>query len=171
MSDVKMNLTAQQYVLLVQVLQALPQALSAAEDDEDEDEESATVTPATVSVPTTPARQKSTDHLVNLEPELTVVTSGDSEEEAPWNAMDLVFDVGSIALEVYDEEAIEEQDLKKHSIAQFALVKSHVGLKKLSDGAIEAEFSLNTLAFSNTRTGKSVHRDIIPHTTQNGNQM
>ena len=171
MSDVKMNLTAKQYVLLVQVLQALPQALSGGANDEDDEEDSSLNTPATISAPPTPARQPSTDHMVNLEPELTVITSGDSEEAAPWNAMDLVFDVGSIALEVYDDDAIEEKDLKNHSIAQFALVKSHVGLKKLSDGALEAEFSLNTLAFSNTRTGKSVHRDIIPHTTQNGNQM
>jgi len=169
MSDVKMALTAKQYVLLMDVLKALPQALSS--EEEDEDESSMPVTPATASAPPTPARNQSSDHMVNLEPELSVVPAQGSNEEAPWNAMDFVFDVGSIALEVYDEQAIEEKDLKDHSIARFALVKSHLGYKKLSDGASEAEFTLNTLAFSSTRSGKSVHRDIIPHTTQNGNQM
>jgi len=169
MSDVKMALTAKQYVLLMDVLKALPQALSG--EEEDEDESSTPVTPATASAPPTPARNQSSDHMVNLEPELSVVAAQGSNEEAPWNAMDFVFDVGSIALEVYDEQAIEEKDLKDHSIARFALVKSHLGYKKLSDGASEAEFTLNTLAFSSTRSGKSVHRDIIPHTTQNGNQM
>ena len=69
------------------------------------------------------------------------------------------------------DRAHTEHDLKQHSIARFALVKSHLGMKRLSDGAMEAEFSLNTLAFSSTRKGNSVHRDIIPHTTQSGNQM
>lgn len=169
MSDVKMGLTAKQYVLLMDVLKALPRALSG--DDDEESESSMPVTPATASVPPTPARSQSSDHMVNLEPELNIVTAQGSKQEAPWNAMDLVFGVGSIALEVYDEQAIEEKDLKDHSIARFALVKSHLGFKKLSDGASEAEFSLNTLAFISTRSGKSVHRDIIPHTTQNGNQM
>lgn len=170
MSDVNMSLTARQYVLLMDVLQALPRALSGNEDDDDDDV-SSPVTPNTVSVPPTPARDQSTDHLVNLEPELTVVSSRDSKEAAPWNAMNLVFDVGSIALEIYDTDALEAKDLKAHSIARFALVKSHLGFKKLSDGASEAEFTLSTLAFSSTRSGKSVFRDIIPHTTQNGNQM
>jgi vacuolar protein sorting-associated protein 13A/C len=169
MSDVKMALTAKQYVLLMDVLKALPQALSSEEGDDDDD--STPPTPATISAPSTPARNQSSDHMVNLEPELSIVPSSDSKEEAPWTAMNLVFDVGSIALEVYDDYAIEEKDLKEHSIARFALVKSHVGFKKLSDGASEAEFTLNTLAFSSTRSGKSVHRDIIPHTTQNGHQM
>jgi vacuolar protein sorting-associated protein 13A/C len=169
MSDVKMGLTAKQYVLLMDVLKALPRALSS--EEEDEDDSSMPITPTTASAPPTPARNQSSDHMVNLEPELSIVAAQGSNEEAPWNAMDLVFDVGSIALEVYDEHAIEEKDLKDHSIARFALVKSHLGFKKLSDGATEAEFTLNTLAFMSTRSGKSVHRDIIPHTTQNGNQM
>jgi vacuolar protein sorting-associated protein 13A/C len=171
MSDVKMSLTARQYVLLMNVLQALPRALSGSDEDDDDEMAPSPNTPSTISVPPTPARKQSSDHLVNLEPELTVVPSGDSKEETPWNAMFLVFNVGSIALEIYDADAVEEKDLQAHSIARFALVKSHLGYKKLSDGASEAEFSLNTLAFSSTRSGKSVFRDIIPHTTQNGNQM
>jgi vacuolar protein sorting-associated protein 13A/C len=105
MSDVKMALTAKQYVLLMDVVKALPRALSS--EEEDEDETSMPVTPATASAPPTPARNQSSDHMVNLEPELSIVTAQGSNEEAPWNAMDFVFDVGSIALEVYDEQAID----------------------------------------------------------------
>lgn len=163
-----MSLTARQYVLLMDIVKALPRALSEVEADEDEDLPVAT--PATQ--PATPAANpENEDHHVNLEPELTVVSSREGQEPALWNAMDLVFDVGSIALEVYDADAIAKEDLKAHSIARFALVKSHLGFKRLSDGATEAEFTLSTLAFSNTRSGNSVFRDIIPHTTQNGNQM
>lgn len=173
MSDVKMSLTARQYVLLMDVLKALPRALSL-DDVEDDDELSASMTPVTPSYPSTPANEPASeteDHHVNLEPELAIVSSRDGQEPTLCNALDLEFDVGSIALEVYDTEAMGEDDLKAHSIARFALVKSHLGYKRLSDGATEAEFTLGTLAFSNTRSGNSVFRDIIPHTTQNGNQM
>lgn len=168
-----MSLTARQYVLLMDVIKALPRALSEVEVDEDEENLSSSIaTPVTASQPATPANEEEIeDHHVNLEPELTVVTSRDGQEPTLWNAMDLVFDVGSIALEVYDVDAIAKEDLKAHSIARFALVKSHLGYKRLSDGATEAEFTLNTLAFSNTRSGNSAFRDIIPHTTQNGKQM
>ena len=172
MSDVKMSLTARQYVLLMDVLKALPRALSVDETELDEDLSASTNSSATVTqVPTPVNAPSSQEHLVNLEPELTVVGSPDSKEAAIWNAMKLVFDVGSIALEVYDTDAIHQEELKAHSIARFALVKSHLSFKRMSDGSGEAEFSLNTLAFANTRSGNSVFRDIIPHTTQNGNQM
>lgn len=172
MSDVKMSLTARQYVLLMDVIKALPRALSVDDVEVDEEVSSSVTSSATATQPTTPANElSSSDHLVNLEPELTVVNSHDSKEPAIWTALVLVFDVGSIALEVYDVDAIHQEDIKSHSIARFALVKSHLSYKRLSDGATEAEFNLNTLAFSNTRSGNSVFRDIIPHTTQNGNQM
>lgn len=171
-----MSLTARQYVLLMDVIKALPRALSEVDTAEDEEQLATSITtPATASYPATPASEKADatedDHLVNLEPELAIVSSRDGKDPTLWNALDLVFDVGSIALEVYDVDAIHLDDLKAHSIARFALVKSHLGYKRLSDGATEAEFTLNTLAFSNTRSGDSVFRDIIPHTTQNGNQM
>lgn len=170
MSDVEMSLTARQYVLLMDLLNSLPRALAFAEEDV---EESQPTTPATASAPPTPRRESDSEseQLVNLEPELTVAKVEDSTSPALWTALQVAFTVGSIALEVYDITAHAEHDLKQHSIARFALVKSHLGLKRLSDGAMEAEFSLNTLAFSSTRSGNSVHRDIIPHTTQNGNQM
>ena len=173
MSDVKMSLTARQYVLLMDVIKALPRALSIDDAELEDEVPSSVTTSATATQPPTPANESapSEDHTVNLEPELTVVNSREGGEPDVWNAMFLVFDVGSIALEVYDVDAIHQEELKSHSIARFALVKSHLGFKRLSDGATEAEFSLNTLAFSNTRSGNSVFRDIIPHTTQNGNQM
>jgi vacuolar protein sorting-associated protein 13A/C len=174
MSDVQMSLTAKQYVLLMEVvraLQALPKALSNEDDEDDAEETSSTVTPASSSEPATPARNESPDHLVNLEPELTVVPTGDSKKNAPWHTRIVIFDVGSIALELYDDSAVEDKDLKDHSIARFALVRSHAAYKQLSNGASEAEFTLKTLAFSSTKRGKSVFRDIIPHTTQNGDQM
>jgi vacuolar protein sorting-associated protein 13A/C len=44
-------------------------------------------------------------------------------------------------------------------------------MKQLSDGSMEANFSLKTLSFANTRSGNSVFRDIIPTASHDGNQM
>ncbi|WVQ62160.1 uncharacterized protein L199_000298 [Kwoniella botswanensis] len=172
MSDVKMSLTQRQYVLLMGILESLPRALSDIDEDEI-DPESFPVTPATesrIDTPNvkTPAEEEPN---VNLEPELAVIKSDNNGPAQLWTALDFVFSVGSIALEVYTNDAIVPEDLKNCSIARFALVKPHLGFKKLSDGAMEAEFSLKTLSFLSTRSGNSMFRDIIPPATHEGNQI
>ncbi|ODO11680.1 hypothetical protein I350_00464 [Cryptococcus amylolentus CBS 6273] len=173
MSDVKLSLTQRQYILLMSVLQSLPRALSFDDDDGDfSPDESTAITPNT-SVPPTPIGEEPpqiTD--VSLEPELVVAKVDDNTGDVKqWTSLDFVFSVNSIALEIYNVDAVAEEDLKQNSIARFALVGSHVGFKKLSDGAMEAELSLKTLAFSSTRSGNSVFRDIIPPASHNGNQV
>jgi vacuolar protein sorting-associated protein 13A/C len=162
MSNVKLSLTQRQYTLLMSVLESLPGALSGiGEVDE-------SVTP-TVSTPSTPSEDVTYDS-VNLEPELAVVKK-DSATPELWTSLDFAFSVQSIALELYNNEAITEWDLKNQSIARFALVKTHLGVNILSDTAMEAEFSLKTISFSNTRSGNSVFRDLIPAATHEGNQV
>nr|XP_018267277.1 vacuolar protein sorting-associated protein vps13 [Kwoniella dejecticola CBS 10117]OBR89435.1 vacuolar protein sorting-associated protein vps13 [Kwoniella dejecticola CBS 10117] len=172
MSDVKLALTQRQYVLLMSVLEALPRALNDL-GEADVSPESIPATPATISRVDTPDMESPTEDepSVSLEPELAVIKSGGQGSAELWTSLDLVFSVGSIALEVYTNDAIALEDLKNCSIARFALVKTHLGLKKLSDGAMEAEFSLKTLAFSSTRAGNSMFRDIIPPASHEGNQI
>lgn len=166
MSDVKLSLTQRQYGLLMDVMDVLPRALSGINDDE-LSPESLPETPADSSFSPTPVTAETpTESGVNLEPELAVVRKEDIRA-----SLDFVFSVGSIALELYTGEAIQEADLAKHSIARFALTQMHVGLKQLSSGAMEAEFSLRALSFSNTRAGSSVFRDIIPPAEHAGKQV
>jgi vacuolar protein sorting-associated protein 13A/C len=146
------------------VLESLPRALSEVADAD----ESMAPTPE-LSTPSTPAEEL-TDANVNLEPELAIVKSAGAEPEL-WTSLDLVFSVKSVALELYTNDAVTQQDLKANSIARFTLVKSQLGLKMLSDGAMEAEFSLKTIAFMSTRAGGSAFRDIIPATDHGGNQV
>lgn len=167
MSDVILSLTQRQYMLLIDLMESLPRALNNVGDEVSPQSVSVPSTPASNSEPDTPVSEHPPmDPVVNLEPELAVVKGA----EGMWTKLDFVFSVGTVALEVYDAEALEESDLPKHSIARFALVKTHVGFKQLSDGAMEAEFSLKTLAFSSTRSAKSVFKDIIPSATHDGNQ-
>lgn len=171
MSDVKLSLTERQYVLVMNVLEAIPRALSTLEDDEDE---SIPPTPMTDSSPPTPITEEpptpsegQSDDQTSLVPELAIA----SKTADVWTSLDLVFSVKSIGMELYGREAVSEADLKKNSIARFALIGSHLAFKTLSNGAMEAEFTLRTLAFQSTRVGHSVYRDIVPQMANDGNQM
>jgi len=170
MSNVKVSLTQRQYVLLMELVEAVPRALSDI-SEADIAPESLPDTPIDTSTPPTPASEmQESESGVNLEPELTVAQKGKNDVQI-WTTLDLVFSVNSIALELYDGEAQNEEDLVKYSIARFALEQTHVGMKQLSDGAMEAEFSLKALSFSNTRAGASVFRDIIPSAEHKGKQV
>lgn len=173
MSDVKLSLTQSQYVLLMSIVDSLPRALSGVSDADTAPDalpdtpitESGNLTPVSEGAPSEPG--------VDLQPELAVVKGKSTGKEGPeiWTTLDFVFSVGSIALELYTGEAHRQEDLQQNSIARFALTQTHVGMKQLSDGAMEAEFSLRALSFANTRAGKSVFRDIIPSADHQGKQV
>jgi vacuolar protein sorting-associated protein 13A/C len=171
MSDVKLSLTQRQYMLLMSLMSSLPRALGNVNDAE-EALESMPPTPSTSTTPSTPGRETPTpsEPGADLGPELRVVKTGPGEQQV-WTSLDFVFSVGSIGLEVYDVDAETQEDIQTSSIAKFALVKAHLNFKTLSDGAMEAEFSLKTLTFSNTRAGSSLFRDIIPAASHDGNQV
>jgi len=167
MSDVKLSLTQRQYMLLMELVNSLPRALNDV-GDTGVSAESMPVTPASASAPDTPTSEKApSDSGVNLQPELSVSQNGDTI----WTTLIFDFSVSLVALELYGPKAIVESDMKKNSIARFALVESKVGFKQLSDGASEADFSLKALAFTSTRSANSVFRDIIPSAEHDGNQM
>lgn len=171
MSDVKLSLTERQYCLVMSVLESIPRALSSLEDDEDD---SIPPTPISPSEPPTPITEEAptptdaqSETQTSLIPELALATKSTDV----WTSLDLVFSVKSVMMELFGKEALEPSDLKKHSIARFALINSHLGFKSLSNGAMEAEFTLRTLAFESTRAGNSVYRDIVPQLANDGNQM
>jgi len=174
MSDVKMSLTQRQYILLMEVLESIPRALAGLSDEE---EESVPPTPLTISAPPTPSPASEGDGTAtpvtpaqdtDLAPELVVSRA---RGDGVWTTLDFEFTVKSIGLEVYNANAFKEEDLQKHSIARFSLIGSHLAFKTLSNSAMELEFTLKTLAFSSTRVGNYVFRDIVPQLSNEGNQM
>ncbi|GMK58122.1 hypothetical protein CspeluHIS016_0501540 [Cutaneotrichosporon spelunceum] len=172
MTDVKLSLTERQYILVMNVLESIPRALSSLEDDEEEFDESSPTsgsTPATPipEEPSTPSETHSDDNKTALIPELAIT----SKSADVWTSLDFVFSVQSIGMELYGRQALTEEDLKQNSIARFALIGSNLGFKSLSNGAMEAEFTLRTLAFESTRAGNCVYRDIVPQLANDGNQI
>ena len=171
MSDVNLSLTQRQYILLMRVMETIPRALGDI-GDAAESAESVPPTPISTAGPPTPITEDNPETpLVNLEPELTVIKARDGETPRLWTALDFEFSVSAITFEVYGVNALHEEDIKKHSIARIALVGTHVGMKRLSDGAVEAEISLKTMSFANTQAGKSMFRDIIPTASHDGKQL
>ena len=166
-----MTLTQRQYCLLIRVLESLPKALASIESD-DTLAESVPSTPArSISNTTTPGDQTPMESSVSLEPELAVTKRANGDRLDVWTKLKVTFAVQAIALEVFSSQAHQEDDLHKHSIAQFALQQSDLALKQLSDGAMELEFTLGTLSFSNTTAGDCVHREIIPAADHDGHQL
>ena len=172
MSEVKLSLTQRQYMLLMSVVGSIPRVLSDA-DVGDISPESIPGTPSrSVSIPATPVNEEvPLDHQVNLEPELAVVKSPNGTDPDVWTSRTVTFSVKSIALEIYAVDAHHEDELQKHSIARFALVQSKFDLQQLSDGAMSLNFALKTLSFTNTRTGNSVFRELVPPAAHDGNQI
>jgi vacuolar protein sorting-associated protein 13A/C len=169
MSDVKLSLTQRQYILLMGLTEALPRALSDIGAAADVIVDSLPDTPGTTTAPSTPLSEHApSEPGADLGPELSITKSTNPDV---WTTLDFTFSVGTIALELYTMDAHVEDDLKTYSIARFALVQSQLGFKQLSDGAMEAQFSLRTLSFSSTRSGNSVFRDIIPPVAHEGNQV
>ncbi|BEI82300.1 hypothetical protein CcaverHIS002_0301680 [Cutaneotrichosporon cavernicola] len=172
MTDVKLSLTERQYVLVMGVLESIPRALSSFEDDEEDLDDS---TPLSESMPPTPIPEEppipsethSDDDMTALIPELAIT----SKSADVWTSLDFVFSVKSIGMELYGRQALTEEDFKQNSIARFALIGSNLAFKSLSNGAMEAEFTLRTLAFESTRVGNCVYRDIVPQMANDGNQI
>ena len=170
MSDVRLSLTQRQYMLLMDLVNTVTRALSGISET-DISPNSIPATPIDGSAVGTPISEKpGSEFEVNLEPELAVVKTNNTDESM-WTTLHFSFDVASIALELYGLDAIIDDDLQRHSIARFVLLKTHVGFKQLSDCAAEANLSLKALAFTSTRSVSSVFRDIIPASEHDGDQM
>ena len=172
MSDVKLSLTQRQYMLVMELVEKVTRAFSIL-TDADVDDQSIPPTPSVASGATTPSRASSDngETLVDLEPELAVPQAANGQAPPLRLKLNMTFAVPSIAFEIYALQAIRKEDLKSSSIARFALLDTHLGLKQLSNGAMEAEVALQTLSFVSTRSGNSVFRDIIPPASSDKKQL
>ena len=156
----------------MRILESLPRTLATIDSDDASFEPAPGTVPGTPVGAQTPSLDLSTsqhDSLVDLAPELAVRANGDTGEI--WDTLKVDFRVNSIALEVFTSQAHQEDDQHQHSIAKFALEQTRLGMQQLSDGAMTAEFTMKTLSFSNTKTGNSVHREIIPAADHDSNQV
>ncbi|KAG9019286.1 hypothetical protein FRB90_004293 [Tulasnella sp. 427] len=167
-SDIKLALTQSQYILLMQLLQAIPRVLAAAPGAEKAAEESS-IAPA--HPPPVPAVDDS-EPKVDLTPELGMTAHTESGQDVHlWSSLDVAINVKAIRLQLFDHRATLETTLKESGIVRCSLTDSEVKFKMLSDGATQTEVTLKSFTINNTRAGTSRFREIIPAAQHNRNQF
>lgn len=168
-SDVKLALTQAQYILLVQLSQAIPRVLAVAPEAERAAEVSST-TPPSSSTPG-PAVDDS-EPKVDLTPELGMTAHTESGQDVYlWNSIDVAVNVKAIRLQLFDQRATLETTLRESGIVRCSLTDSQVRFKMLSDGATQTEVTLKSFTINNTRAGSSRFREIIPAAQHSRNQF
>lgn len=164
-SDVRLHLTQLQYKRLVALSQSIPRVL-AATSEASADAEQSTLVPTPDSVHDS-QHPKPGQPPVDLQPELRQ----SDPEKFTWPSLDLVVSMNVVKLHLYDESAISEMDRKEHGISRFSLNSSSLRFKMLSNGASEAQVVLKSFTMSNTRSGASKFREIIPAAGHDRNQF
>ena len=158
-SDVKLHVTQGQYRFIMQLTDSIPKLFSAIPEAESESQPISSYSTTSSSLPA--LADSST---VDLQPEIE--PSGHV-----WTSVDLVLTVKNVTLHLYDGAATLESDLKNGGIARLALTDSNVRYKALSDGAAEAELVIKSFTMSNTRSGPTRFREIIPAAQHHRNQF
>ena len=157
MTDVKISLTQRQYCAIVSLMQSLPRVFAI--------ETITGVAEETISPTSAPSAHLDSDfsnHSTDLTPELHPRTPDGGGPTTQRVTLDLIFIVNSVRLQLYNSEAFREADFKETSISRFALNDNTVRVKMLSDGALEAEVTLQSFTMTNTLPGSSRFREIIP---------
>ncbi|KAJ8084002.1 Vacuolar protein sorting-associated protein 13 [Marasmius tenuissimus] len=154
-SAIRLHLTQIQYGLLMELLQSIPKVLEGAPTGTAQ-AESATIEPTSRS---------------SSKGESLAQSSANASNTHAWTTVDLVVTMETVKLHLYDDHAFRQSDTKDHGIARFALNRSNLRFKMLSDGAQEAQVVLKSFTVTNTRPGGSKFREIIPAATHDRNQF
>lgn len=178
MSDVSINLTEHQYQFIMSLIQSIPKAFAAIDEDDVKDNESGTVTAARISPNPESAKEQSKQlqkdkPAIDLLPELgTTGRDAEGETVSLSTSIDLLFSVNAINVELFSSAAVEQETMHKASLAKLALTGSEVKLKMLSDSSLEAEVALKAFNVTDTRINKQTQfRDIIPAISHEGHQF
>ncbi|KAG8928477.1 hypothetical protein FRC01_005870 [Tulasnella sp. 417] len=168
-SDVKLALTQAQYILIVQLSQAIPRVLAVAPGAEKAADEASSAP----SPPPTPAPAvDDSEPKVDLTPELGLTAHTESGQEVLlWSSIDVAVNVKAVRLQLFDRRATLETTLRESGIVRCSLTDSQVRFKMLSDGATQTEITLKSFTINNTRAGSSRFREIIPAAQHNRNQF
>ncbi|KAJ3842350.1 vacuolar protein sorting-associated protein 13 [Lentinula raphanica] len=158
-SDIKLHLTQIQYGILLRLFQTIPRVLTGAPEGASQAK--------AVAIPEPQPRSKGErQSQVNLGPEVNA-----ADGVKTWPTLDVVVDVDTVKLHLYDEYATEESNLKDHGIARFALNHNNLRLKLLSAGGGEVQVVLKAFTVNNTRPGNTKFREIIPAAKHDRNQF
>ncbi|KIM32678.1 hypothetical protein M408DRAFT_326439 [Serendipita vermifera MAFF 305830] len=167
-SDIKLGLTQRQYCDLIALTRAFSRVVESPSEatpppPKGGDEYSAISSKK--GALNTPAAEP-TSEPVNLEPEIAL-----SPRQSIYPTLDLELKIMTIKLQLFDDKAISEENLRSCGIARFALHDNSVRFKMFSNGGGEAEVILKSFTVSNTMPGPSKFREIIPAAKHDRNQF
>lgn len=161
MSDVKVNLTEQQYAFLFALSRSVPKAFistdAAAEDD-------AAANKALPSPPHEAEEEIAAETPVDLLPELPRTVQGeDGQIIALYSKTEVSFQLGLVNLELFSGEAVSVETLKAASIAKFSLDQIDLKAKMMNNASTEAELLLKSFRVTDTAPARQTKwREIVP---------
>ncbi|KAH8145466.1 uncharacterized protein LAJ45_10436 [Morchella importuna] len=168
MSDLNLKLTQTQFKFLLELSRSIPAVFAGELDEENVIEElpSETSEPAKEVMAEKNQESSKSDQAVHLNPELGVGSD-------TWTKLDMVFDVGSIGLELFVSDPNSPiEDLEAASLSRASLNKTHVKLRMISDGSIESELLIESFNIEDSRRQESnKFRKFMSSTNKEGSQF
>jgi vacuolar protein sorting-associated protein 13A/C len=160
MSDINLRITPEQMQSLMELSRSIPAAFETEPEEVTNEKLEKEIPNSTLE----PARM-ATDQLEkkeDSEPEASKSITGGRKEEA-WYKLDLVFRIGAVSLELISgKENAPVGDLEKASLSKFALNKTHLKLKMMSDDSLSAELLVQSFTIEDTRSrGTNRFRKIM----------
>ncbi|KAG0637605.1 hypothetical protein HOY80DRAFT_1138202 [Tuber brumale] len=165
MSDLNLKLTQTQFKFLLELSRSIPTVFAGDPEDEGLVEQLPVenIEPAKKTI-----RQTSNEsaQVVHLNPELGVGSD-------TWTKVDMVFSVGSIALELFTADPDNPVgDLEAASLSRASLSNTNVKLRMISDGSIESELLINSFNIRDSRLQETnKFRKIMSSTNDQGSQF
>lgn len=167
MSDLNLKLTQTQFKFLLELSQSIPAVFAGEPEDETVIDE----LPLETSEPAREVMQQTDDALkldtvVHLRPELGI-------ELNTWTQLDMVFNVGSIGLELFIADLDHPiEDLEAASLSRASLNKTHFKLRMMSNGSIESELLIESFNIEDSRKQESnKFRKFMSSTNKEGSQF
>lgn len=167
MSDLNLKLTQTQFKFLLELSQSIPAVFAGEPEDETVIDE----LPLETSEPAREVMQQTDDALksdtvVHLRPELGI-------ELNTWTQLDMVFNVGSIGLELFVADLDRPiKDLEAASLSRASLNKTHFKLRMISNGSIESELLIESFNIEDSRKQESnKFRKFMSSTNKEGSQF
>lgn len=149
LSDIKLRLTQHQLKFLMEISKSVPAAFAGEGGDTDEEAARLVDEDTLQRARTLPPSDAADQHLVDLSPELGTV-------ENTWTKLDLVFQAGSVGLElIMANEDEPVGDLAASSLSRFSLDGTKVKTRMLSDGSLEAELLIHSFTIQDSRPRES----------------
>lgn len=167
MTDINLKITQYQMKSLLAISRSVPAAFTtdaeASGEEAERDVDEGTLRRAKTMTSTT---SDSNNTLVNLGPEL-------GSREDTWTKLDLVFNVHKIGLELIsapEDRPVGNMDAA--SLAQFSLDDSKLKTRVLADGALEAEFVIQSFTIQDSRqSNANKFRKIMTSSNQSVQQF